>query len=64
MTKRLSREEFLAEFEWTRSMHGGLLSLASAIFDSKPAAIAKRLERARAAGVQVSYTDDTRRGVK
>jgi len=64
MSKRLTQQEFLEEFEWTRCRHGGLISVASTIFNSKPAAIARRLERLRAKGVQVDFTDDSRRGVK
>jgi hypothetical protein len=64
VTKRLTQQEFLEEFEWTRCRHGGLISVASTIFNSKPAAIARRLERLRAKGVQVDFTDDSRRGVK
>jgi len=29
-------DDFIAEFEWTRSRHGGLVSNAAKIFDSKP----------------------------
>jgi hypothetical protein len=61
VTKRLTQQEFLEEFEWTRCRHGGLISVASTIFNSKPAAIARRLERLRAKGVQVDFTDDSKR---
>jgi hypothetical protein len=53
-------DDFIAEFEWTRSRHGGLVSNAAKIFDSNPRTICGRLERARSKGIIVDYYDDTR----
>jgi hypothetical protein len=53
-------DDFIAEFEWTRSRHGGLVSNAAKIFDSNPRTICGRLERARSKGINVEYYDDTR----
>jgi transposase len=54
-------DEFLAEFEWTRVRHGGSVTEAARIFEAKPATIKQRLNRARRRGIEVSFTDDTKR---
>lgn len=59
--KRMTTIELIEEFEWTRCRHGGLLSIACRIFEVKPATLARRFERAKAAGIHVDYQDDTKR---
>ena len=57
-------DEFLAEFEWTRPRHNGSVLAAAAIFEAKPATIARRLNRARQRGIAVAFTDDTKQAAK
>ena len=53
-------DDFIAEFEWTRSRHGGYVSVAAKIFDAKPKTVSGRLQRARSKGIMVNYFDDTK----
>jgi hypothetical protein len=55
----MSAQDFVNEFVWTWTRHEGKVTVASRIFDMNPAAFAQRLHRARKAGVDVAFTDDT-----
>jgi hypothetical protein len=44
------QDDFIEEFEWTRPRHGGLIINAAPIFDMRPEALARRLQRAKASG--------------
>lgn len=59
--KRMTTTELIAEFEWTRCRHQGLISVAAEIFAMRPAALTRRFERAKAAGIPVDFRDDTKR---
>ena len=59
--KRIDYAELVAEFNWTRTRHGGRIDLAAPIFGVSAAALARRLQRARKAGHYVDFIDTTRR---
>lgn len=61
MTSPTTYRELAEEFEWTRSRHEGRVSLAAPIFDCTPHALAQRLRRAKAAGIDIRWIDDLRR---
>jgi hypothetical protein len=48
-------EELVAEFEWTRVRHGGLVTAAAPIFGITPQGLERRLWRARKNGIPVEY---------
>ena len=60
-TRHMSTAEFIAEFEWTWIRHGGRVSLAAEVFQARPEAIARRLARAKAKGIEVTFIDDKKR---
>lgn len=56
---RLGYEELVAEFEWTWSRHQGDVCVAAPIFDCRPDALARRLNRARQRGFAVRFRDSS-----
>jgi hypothetical protein len=50
--------DFIHEFEWTRPRHGGLIINAAPIFDMRPEALARRLQRAKANGYNGFFTSE------
>ena len=54
--QRMSNEELVAEFEWTRPRHGGDITVAAAIFGMTPEGIERALYRARKRGVEVEFS--------
>lgn len=57
MSGRLSAEELVEEFRWTWIRHEGDVCLAAPIFGTTPGALARRLSRARRAGLPVEFRD-------
>ncbi len=57
----VTRAELLSEFRHTWARHGGSVLAAAHLFGTKPDALARRLYRARAAGLDVAFTDDSKR---
>lgn len=60
-TRHMSTAEFIAEFQWTWVRHGGRVSLAAEVFQARPDAIARRLARAKAKGIDVNFIDDKKK---
>ena len=60
-TRHMSTAEFIEEFQWTWIRHGGRVSLAAEVFQARPEAIARRLARAKAKGIEVTFIDDKNR---
>lgn len=47
--------DFVNEFEWTRSRHGGCIEVAALVFGVSSQAMEQRLYRARRAGFGVCF---------
>jgi hypothetical protein len=62
VSERISRDEFIAEFEWTRPRHHGKVTEAAKVFDLSVSAMTQRLRRAKRSGVDVKFVDDTKAG--
>ncbi len=50
-------DDVIAEFEWTRPRHGGLVDVAAPILEMKPMSLSRALHRARKNGHDVRFTD-------
>ncbi|MBI1379445.1 MAG: hypothetical protein GC157_18500 [Frankiales bacterium] len=56
----ITRDEMLLEFEHTRDQHGGRITLAATRLGADPLNLARRIQRAKAAGHDIDYVDDTK----
>lgn len=54
--KRMSNDELVAEFEWTRPRHGGDITVAAGIFGMTAEGIERALYRARKRGIDVQFS--------
>lgn len=56
--------ELVDEFEWTRPRHKGSVATAAPILSMRADTLARALQRAKAAGLAVDFTDDTKKAGK
>lgn len=53
-------KDLIAEFEWTRSRHGGDIAVAAGLLGMTPAALEAALRRANRIGEDVEFTTRAR----